>query len=163
MKQFFPRGFPAAPIAAWLALSTAAAEMLLASSHVIGHRTGRMLQSGAVPNAADRREFALMSSEKIDASLRSAQAMLSLGMSMWPAMAAQLLTSQVAMASALGSLAASRTPGEAAARSRRAVQTISNSPLHPARLAHSATRMTRRGIGPIRSRAVANSKRLRKV
>src|SRR5688500_10669767 len=101
MRRSF-RGIPATPLHTWLALSMTTAEMLLASTHVIGHRTGRMMKSGPLPNAVDRREFALMGSEKAKAALRSTQAMTSLWMSMWARAAGTVLASQMSMAAALG-------------------------------------------------------------
>ena len=47
----------------------------MASAQVIGHRTGRLAAAGAQPNVRDRREFALMGQEKMDATTESAQAM----------------------------------------------------------------------------------------
>ena len=64
------------PFMLWSDLATKTLEMMLASAQVIGHRTGRMALAGPVPNARDRREFALMGQEKIEAGAQSAQAMV---------------------------------------------------------------------------------------
>ena len=48
--------------------------MMLASAQVIQQRTSRMAAAGAKPSARDRREFALMAQEKIEASVESASA-----------------------------------------------------------------------------------------
>ena len=59
----------------WNTLAMKTAEMMLASAQVIGHRTGRMALAGPAPSARDRREFALMGQEKVEASAQSVQAM----------------------------------------------------------------------------------------
>jgi len=78
------------PLVLWSDLATKALEMTLASAQVIGYRTGRMARAGAAPNARDRREFALMGQEKIEAAAQSAQAMAAHMMTMsqpWGALA----------------------------------------------------------------------------
>ena len=59
----------------WFNASMAMTEMLVASSQVIGHRTGMMIGAGCLPNAAERAEFTLMGTEKLaafsDASARA--------------------------------------------------------------------------------------------
>ena len=161
-KSSFPR-YPTASIAALLALTTKTAEMLLASGHVIRHRTGRMAKAGSNPSARDRREFALMGNEKVEAMMLSSHSIMSTWMTMCNAMAGKFVASQMKVAAAFGALATSRTPIELAARQNKFVSAMAKSPVTPAEVAHSATRLARRGLHPIHSRAVANSKRLRKL
>jgi len=66
-----------APFMLWNALAAQTAEMILASAQVIGHRTRRMALAGAAPSARDRREFTLMTREKVEAGAQSIQAMAS--------------------------------------------------------------------------------------
>jgi len=63
------------PFLVWTRLAWKTGEMMLASAQVIHHRTGRMAAAGATPSARDRREFALMGQEKLEAGVESAKAM----------------------------------------------------------------------------------------
>ena len=64
------------PFLVWTRLTWKTGEMMLASAQVIHHRKSRMAAVGATPSARDRREFALMGQEKLEASVESAQAMV---------------------------------------------------------------------------------------
>src|SRR5664279_4822825 len=75
MKRNYAGYLDLSPFILWGDLATKTVEMMLASAQVIGHRTGRMALAGPAPNARDRREFALMGQEKIEAGTQSAQAM----------------------------------------------------------------------------------------
>ena len=72
------------PFLVWSRLAWKTGEMMLASAQVIHHRTGRMAAAGATPSARDRREFALMGQEKIEAGVESASAMAAQMMAMNP-------------------------------------------------------------------------------
>lgn len=160
MRESSSRAVAFTPIAAWLALITKTSEMLVASAEVIGHRTGRMLLSGPLPGPSDQREFELMSSEKIAAAMDSSQAMashmVSLNMRLWR----QMFTAQMGAATAMASLATSRTPTQAFERQVHLVRAINRTTVSAERLSHSAARLVHRGLAPIHSRAVANAKRL---
>jgi len=75
MRQRIPRSFFAGPLAQWSELALKTSEMLTASAQVIGHRTGRMITCGPVPNSEDQLEFTLMGQEKIEAAAEAAAAM----------------------------------------------------------------------------------------
>src|ERR1700687_5569459 len=51
----------------WLELGKTYAEMSTAAAQVVAHRTPRIVAAAGNPNARDRREFALMGREKLDA------------------------------------------------------------------------------------------------
>ena len=72
-------------------LARDASEMAFASARVIDHRTRRMAQAGWRPTVRDREEFTLMSREKVDAALESAQAMVDELLRMQEDVAASLL------------------------------------------------------------------------
>ncbi len=148
--------------AAWLALTTRTTEMLFASGRVVGHRTGRMMLAGPLPSQADRREFHLMVREKREATLGSSHAMMSQLMATNAQLWRQMLTAQLGAATALASFVASRTTGQALARHANLVRAVTPSPVAARRLSHSTARLAHSGLGPIRSRAIANAKRLRK-
>ena len=90
MKRNYAGDSYLSPFMFWSDLATKTLEMMLASAQVIGHRTGRMALAGPAPSARDRREFALMGQEKIEAGAQSAQAMAAHMMAMgqpWGALA----------------------------------------------------------------------------
>ena len=102
-------------------------EMMMASAQVIGHRTRRMAAAGSKPNASDRREFALMGQEKIEAAAKSAHGMAAHMMTMDPFLGARAVQQSLAAATAMMSLAGSRTVSQALARQARLVRTMTGS------------------------------------
>ena len=55
------------PFLLWTNIALRSAEMMWASSQVIGHRTSRILQTYPNYSVSDRREIVLMGQEKIEA------------------------------------------------------------------------------------------------
>ena len=122
MKRNHPRHSYLAPLLLWSDLALKTTEMALASAQVIGHRTARMAGAGAAPGERDRREFALMGSEKIEAGARSGRAMASYLTTMNPQWGAQAFQNMMRTSAAVMALAGSRTPAPAVvspARGRR--------------------------------------------
>ena len=150
------------PFLAWTRLVWKTGEMLLASAQVIHHRTGRMAAAGATPSACDRREFALMGQEKVEAGVESGSAMAAQMMTMNPLLGALAVKHMTRGAAAVMSLAASRTAGQAMARHAKLVRTMTQSAGTTAQLSGAAARLAQRGLKPIHSRATANAKRLGK-
>jgi hypothetical protein len=150
------------PLLIWADLAWKTGEMMLASAQVIGHRTGRMAAAGSTPNARDRREFALMGQEKIDAAVEAGLAMAAQMMSTHPQIGVQALMRVLTGATATMSLAPSRSAGQAAARQAKLVRTMMQSVVAAAQLSESVARVAQRGLKPIHSRATANAKRLGK-
>ena len=151
-----------APFMLWNDLAMKTAEMMLASAQVIGHRTGRMALAGPAPNARDRREFAMMGREKIEASAQSAQAMATHILTMSPHMGVQALNSMLRSTAAFVLLASSRTPGQLIARQVALARALGQSAVSIAGASKSATRLAHRGLKPIHAKAIANAKRLGK-
>ncbi|MGE5667330.1 MAG: polyhydroxyalkanoate granule-associated phasin [Betaproteobacteria bacterium] len=150
------------PFVLWGDLATKTLEMMLASAQVIGHRAGRMAQAGPAPNARDRREFALMGQEKIEAGAQSAQAMLAHMMSMsqpWSALAFRHILRNSA---AFMSLASSHTPTQVVARQAALARAVAQSAVSMAGVSRDAATLAHRGLKPIHARATANAKRLGK-
>jgi len=146
----------------WSDLATKALEMTLASAQVIGYRTGRMALAGAAPNARDRREFALMGQEKIEAGAQSAQAMAARMMTIsqpWGALAARQMARNSA---APMSEASSRTPSQLIARQAALARALEQSASSMAHVSGSAAKLAHRGLKPIHVKATANAKRLGK-
>ena len=162
MKRNYPGYSYFLPLMLWSDLATKALEMMLASAQVIGYRTGRMALAGAAPNARDRREFALMGQEKIEAGAQSAQAMAAHLMTMnqpWGALAFRHLLRNSA---AFMSLASSRTPSQLIARQAAVARALGRSAVHMADVSKDATKLAHRGLKPIHAKARANAKRLGK-
>ena len=136
--------------------------MMLASAQVIHHRTGRMAAAGATPSARDRREFALMGREKLEAGVESASAMARQMMTMNPLLGPRAFEHMMAGAAAVMSLAASHTPGQALARHAKLVRAMTQSAATATQLSGAAGRLAQHGLKPIHSRATANAKRLGK-
>jgi hypothetical protein len=153
---------PFTPFMLWSDLAMKTAEMMLASAQVIGHRTGRMALAGPAPNARDRREFALMGQEKIQAGAQSAQAMATRMMTMNQPLGAQAYKSMQRSSAAFMSLAYSRTPGQLIARQAALARALGQSAISIADVSKSATKLAHRGLKPIHAKATANAKRLGK-
>jgi hypothetical protein len=146
----------------WCDLAAKTQEMMLASAQVIGHRTERMARAGPAPSVRDRREFALMGQEKIEAGMQSAQAMTAQLMSMsqpWGLMAFRHILQS---STAFMSLAGSRTPGQLIARQAALARTLGRAGVSLADASTGATRLAQRGLKPIHAKATANAKRLAK-
>ena len=154
------RAKPVSALAAWADLALKTSEMMLASAHVIGHRTRRMASAGPLPNARDQREFKLMGQEKVDAAGESARAMghqlshlnLRSGLDVWND---TLSAGQAAM-----SVASSRTVGEAVRRQAQLRRAIKRAGGSAAVLSNATVQVARRGLEPIHAKATANAKRL---
>lgn len=162
MKHNYPGYSYFLPFLLWSDLATKALEMMLASAQVIGYRTGRMALAGAAPNARDRREFALMGQEKIEAGAQFAQAMAAHMMTMgqpWGALAFRHLLRNSA---AFMSLASSRTPGQLIARQAALARALGQSTIRMADVSKDATKLAHRALKPIHAKATANAKRLAK-
>ncbi len=162
MKRNYP-GYPYfLPLMLWSDLATKTLEMTLASAQVIGHRTGRMALAGAAPSARDRREFALMGQEKIEAGAQSAQAMAAHMMTMSQPWGALVFRHLLRNSAAFMSLASSRTPSQLIARQAALARALGQSAVRMADVSKDATKLAHRGLKPIHAKATANAKRLRK-
>ena len=147
------------PFLVWTHLAWKTGEMMLASAHVIQHRTGRMAAAGAKPSARDRREFALMGQEKIEAGIESASAMAAQMMAMNPLLGTRAVKNMMAGTAALMSLATSQTASQAMARHAKVVRIMAQSAGTTAQVSAAAARLAQHGPKPIYSRATANAKR----
>ena len=151
------------PLTMWSNFAWKTGEMMLASMHVIRHRSNRMLAAGSSPNTADQREFALMGKEKVAAAAESAQAMAFAWLRFNQQFAAIAFRQIFMGAAAIRSLATSRTPGQSVAHQTRLFHdTMTHSAVAISQLSKSAAHVAQRGLQPIHSRATANSKRLGK-
>lgn len=150
------------PFLMWANLAFKAGEMMLASAQVIGHRTGRMAAAGAIPNERDRREFALMGQEKVDAAAESAQAMTTQIVRMNMQLGTRIFQQMLTGATDLMALAASSNASQSVARQAKLMRTMTRSADTATRYSNAAVRLAQQGLKPIHSRATANAKRLGK-
>ena len=149
------------PFVLWNDVAIKAAEMMLASAQVIGHRTRRMALAGPEPSTSDRREFALMAREKVEAGGKSAQAMAAHVVTMYQPWGIQAFRDTLRCTAAFMSLANSRTPGQLSARQTAFARALGQSAVGMAGVSKSAARLAHRGLKPIHAKATANAKRLR--
>ena len=150
------------PLMLWTSLAMKTLEMTLASAQVIGHRTGRMALAGAAPSARDRREFALMGQEKMEAGAQSARAMATQMMSIGPLSGALAARQMLRNSAALMSLVSSRTPSQLIARQAALARALGQSANTVAKVSGGTARIAHRGLKPIHAKATANAKRLGK-
>jgi hypothetical protein len=163
MKRRATYSFSVNPFLTWTNLAFKTAETMLASAQVIGNRTNRMALAGMAPNARDRREFALMSTEKVAAAAESAQAMALSMIRLNQRFGTLAFNQMLTGASAMISLASSRTTGQSIARQARLVrETMANSAIATSQISTSTGRLVNNGLKPIHSRAKGNAKRLAK-
>ena len=162
MKRRISRNLPAYPFAVWTDLAWKTGEMMLASAQVVGHRTGRMAAAGSTPNVTDRREFALMGQEKIEAVTESVQAVAMQMMRMNSQVGARIFAQMVAGTVAMMSLATSRNSAQALTRQARLMRVMTQSAATANQLSGSTARLAHSALKPLHSRATANARRLGK-
>jgi len=150
------------PFMVWNDLALRTGEMLVASAQVIGHRTHRIAAAGHSPGLRDRREFARMGLEKLEAAGESWWAM---GQQM-AAMNGQLLMRAwqdlVAAGTAWLAFGNSRTLPQLMQRQVALGRSLSQSAHSATRLSDATARLMGKGLKPIHTRATANAKRLRR-
>jgi hypothetical protein len=121
-------------------LATHAAELAFAAPQVVAHRVAQMAAAGHAPSARDRREFHLMSEEKMAAFGES-----------WFAMGAEVLRLQQAWATTMWHWCLAPWAG---AMPWPPTQTQWQDALHG---------VLGRGLEPVHRRAMANAKRLGRI
>ena len=148
----------------WAQFGSRYTEMMFASAQVITHRTDRMRTAESTPSAADRQEFSLMKQEKVDAAFESTQAMGLESVLASQRFAVFAFGQFFAGMPALLSLALPGTPRQVAARRVRLVRsTVQRSALAANKISAATGRIVQKGLTPIRKRATANAKRLKRV
>ena len=149
------------PWMAWSRLAWKAGEMAIASAQVIGHRAGRLTLTNTVPGTRDQRELIRMGGEKAEAVVESAQAVWVRMLTVNQQLAALGLRQIFSTATALMSLAASRTPAESVARQSRLIRdAMTNSAVAASTLSGSAARIARTAVRPVHTRIRGNARRL---
>jgi hypothetical protein len=160
MKRHSPVHSYFVPFMLWTDLGFKTLETMFAAAQVIGHRTTRIAIAGHAPNARDRREFALMGQEKMEAGAKSAQAMAAHMLTMTQPWGALAYRDFLRNSAALMSLASSRTLSQLLARQAALALTLGQSAANMADTSKTVTRLAHRGLKPIHAKVVANAKRL---
>jgi hypothetical protein len=157
-KLFHPSLFN--PFLLWTDLALKSSEMLLASGQVIGTRLGRIAGAGANPNARDRKEFALMGSEKVKAATESSLAVATRLQAANYQLMARAWQQWLASAGAFTALAGSRTFGETLSRQNRLFHSLARSSRSQSQLSSDTARLAGAALGPVHRAASANARRL---
>ncbi|MBL8445076.1 MAG: hypothetical protein JNK52_13595 [Zoogloeaceae bacterium] len=160
MNQSINRSLLANPIRIWSDLALQTTEMMMASAHVIGHRTGRMAVAGPNPSEHDLAEFNLMGQEKIEAATESLQAMAEQMMRFNLKLGSRAMSQMMECMADMMMLATSRTPAEVIAGQAKLIRTLTLSAATAAQFSSSAARVASSGMKPVLARATANSTRL---
>lgn len=153
----------AEPLRLWSDFMWKSGETMLASAQVIGYRINPVFWIGNGSGARNRREFALMGTEKFAAATGSLHA----AASSWVRLTQEFGTSLSGQAlqgwSAMASLATSRTSAQAGSRQVRFGKgALKHSVARASRLSSIAAQAAQRTLEPVRSRALANARRLAK-
>lgn len=149
-----------APFLLWADVATQTSEMLLASGQVIGSRVHQIARAGVRPSARDRREMALMGSEKVKAATESGLAVVArLQAANW-----QWLTRSgehwLASMAAFGALASSRSAGDLVSGQGRLLQALGRSGAAQAHLSGETARLASAALKPVHAASTANARRL---
>lgn len=165
MKPIYPAFLPAAslvnPMMLWADLAMKTTEMLISSGQVIGTRVDRMARAGATPSARDRKEFALMGSEKVRAATESGLAMAARMQSMNGNLWLRAWQQWFGAATAMMSLASSKTMGQAVERQAAVYRSMARSAGTASQLSNATARLAHSGLSPVHRAATANARRLR--
>jgi len=149
------------PFVLWSRVAWKTGAMAIAAAQVIGYRTGGLAHGGAVASPHNRREFALMGQEKGQAALASTQAAGARLLMLNQQAAAMAFEHMLSMSAALLSIAASRTPAEAAERQSKLVRgAMASSALAVSKLSGSTARVARAALTPVHARVSGNVRRL---
>lgn len=163
MQQRIPRSFFAGPLAQWSELALKTSEMLVASAEVIGHRTGRLMSCGPLPNSEDQREFTLMGQEKLEAAAEAAAAMAFHAIEAQQKLLGSAMRQMLQGSSTMLSLVSSTSAEQAAESQAKLLRAMTRSAIATSRLSAAPALMAHQGLAPIHARATANAKRLGKL
>jgi hypothetical protein len=151
------------PFLLWADVAVKTTEMLLSSGQVIGTRVGRMARAGANPSARDRREFALMSSEKVKAATQSGLAVAArLQAANWQ-LYARAWQQWLASMTAFSSLASSRSMGDVLSRQYALFNALGRSGRTHGRISTDVARLASAALKPVHAASTANARRLARV
>jgi len=151
------------PFLLWTNIALRSAEMVWASSQVIGHRTSRMLLAHPNYSAGDRREIVLMGQEKIAAAYESASAMSGGLMRMSVEFGMLAFRQWFAAANTLTSMAMSTTASQYSGHQAKLLREhATRSAVAASRLSSSVAQIAHHSLKPIHSRATKNARRLGK-
>ena len=149
-------------LSSWLKLATSCAEMAAASTEVVARRAQRMAMAGSSPSSRDRREFALMGQEKVDAGAESARAVGAELLRLNHRFAMRAWLTMLAASTDMLSLSGSRTTSQMVARQKKLASTIARAAPTAARVSAATAALAGAALKPVHSRATRNAARLRR-
>ena len=150
------------PALLWADLALKGTELLISSGQVIGSRVDRIARAGLNPSARDRKEFALMSSEKVRAATESGVAMATRMQALNGNLWLRAWQQWFASLSAMMAFASSKTPGQALERQANVWRTTRRTANSASEASHAMARIAHSGLKPVHRAAMANAKRLSK-
>lgn len=150
------------PFALWTDLALQTGSMMLASADVISHRTQRMAQASLPLSARDQAEFTLMGQEKVEAAMEAMQAAGMQMLTLNPLAGPKLWQDMLAVQSGLLSLAASASLPVVLARNAALGRSLRKAHTSARNLSDHTATTALKALQPIRTRAMANARRLKK-
>ena len=154
---------PFNPFALWTDLALQTTTMMMASAQVIQHRTLRMANATIPPSPHDSAEFSLMGQEKLAAAAEVLKGVTARAMRYDAQVGMKIMKDMTAVQADLFSLAGATTISQAVARNEKLGRSLKRAGLTAARLSDHTATMALRALKPVRSRAMANAKRLGKL
>lgn len=151
------------PFALWTDLALQTTTMMMASAQVIQHRTLRMANASVPPSPRDSAEFSLMGQEKLAAAAEVLQGVTARAMRYDAQAGMKIMKDMTTVQADLFSLANAKTVAQAMARNEKLGRSLKRAGLTAATLSDHTATMALRALKPIRSRAMANAKRLGKL
>jgi hypothetical protein len=151
------------PFALWTDLALQTSSMMMASAQVIQHRTLRIMNASTPPSPRDTAEFTLMGQEKLAAAAEVLQGVTTRAMTHDVQAGMKIMKDITAVQADLFSLANAKTVAQAMARNEKLGRSLKRAGLTAATLSDRTATMALRALKPIRSRAMANAKRLGKL
>ena len=137
-------------------------ETAAASAQTIHHRTRRMAKAGLTPNQRDRKEFALMGWEKLEAAAEASAHVgtewLRLNQRLGDIAAQQAIINATAMFSLFGNRNVGQMMQTQSAWNRKSLALANQA---GSELVTALTRSASKGLKPVHSRATKNARRLK--
>ncbi len=150
------------PFMLWADFAMKSTQMLVSSGQVIGQRVDRMARAGANPSPRDRKEFALMGSEKVKAATESGLAVAARMQSANWELMARAGQQWMASMGAFAALGKSRNLGQAMTRQNTLYKSLVRSAKTNSQLSGDTARLAHAALKPVHAAATANAKRLGK-
>lgn len=148
------------PLFLWSSLALKALETSTAAAEVIAIRSRRLARAGLAPGLADRREFARMHDEKVDAFSRAGHALATGALPLVAGMAHQGLRGALDVLQAATRVATARSLPQTLERQCELADTLIRHAPSPHAGVTAAARLAHRALEPVHATATGNARRL---